>query len=73
VKITACFSWMKNTCQQALVLDSIIRAFKAKKESDDSQMETLQVVQEIHLMTLQSRHDAEKQEHLQSEEAGQGS
>jgi len=48
-------------------LDSNVRATKAKKERDDSRIATLHdVLQKPHTITLQKRHDIDKDDYLQS-------
>ena len=52
-------------------LDSTVRALRAKKERDDSRVNTLQFVQRKVHFTLQKRHDIDREEYLQSKE-GEG-
>ena len=52
-------------------LDSTVRALRAKKERDDSRVNTLQFVQRKVHFTLQKRHDIDREEYLQSRE-GEG-
>jgi len=54
-------------------LDSTVRAVKAKTERDGSRMETMLFVQQKPQLTLQTRHEIEKQQYLQSEEDSEGS
>ena len=54
-------------------LDSTVRAVKAKTERDGSRMETMLFVQRKPHLTLQTRHEIEKQQYLQSEEDSEGS
>ncbi len=53
-----------------LELDSTVRAVRAKKERDDKQIETLQFVKQKPHLDLVKRHEIEKQEYLQSIQAG---